>query len=310
MTIDTSPRLNVVAAVIRDDDGNVLLSQRLAGKHQGGRWEFPGGKVERGETLHQALARELHEELGIDSHDSCSFMTIDHQYPDLHVRLHFREVTRWSGVPHGREQQPVKWFASSDLSSLEFPAANKPIVTALSLPERWVILPSDYQSAWPSVLPFLMQSGVGGVYLRGAPLERERLSEMVELCNANGLKTLLRNDVAMVSAVGADGVHLSCDVAAAMSARPECGLVSVACHNQFELDHAERLGADMVMLSPVNKTTTHPHAVPLGWKTFSSWATGRPYSVYALGGVAEKEMSKVRDSGGRGIAAISAFWPS
>lgn len=307
---DTSSRLDVVAAVIRDAAGNILLSQRLAGKHQGGRWEFPGGKVEPGETLHQALARELHEELGIDCHNSCAFMTIDHQYPELHVRLHFREVTQWSGVPHGREQQPVKWFAPSDLSSLEFPAANQPIVTALSLPERWLILPDNYQTNWPSALSVLKRSGVGGVYLRGAPTNRLHLSEMVKRCQAHGLKTLLRNDVESVRATGADGVHLSSGVATTMSERPDCELLSVACHNPSELDHAERLRADMVMLSPVNITTTHPQAIPLGWETFSLWATGRPFSVYALGGVTEKELSMARASGGRGIAAISAFWPA
>jgi len=309
VTVNASSRLDVVAAVIRDKAGNILLSRRLASQHQGGRWEFPGGKVESGETLHQALARELHEELGIDCHSSCAFMTIDHQYPELHVRLHFREATQWSGVPHGREQQPVKWFAPADLYSLEFPAANQPIVTALSLPERWLILPDDYQKDWPSVLPALKQSGVEGVYLRGATTSLEPLSDMVKRCQASGLKTLLRNDVGLVRAVGADGVHLSSGVAATMNERPDCELVSVACHNPSELDRAERLRADMVMLSPVNITTTHPHAVPLGWQTFSSWATGRPFSVYALGGVTEKELSVARESGGRGIAAISAFWP-
>ena len=101
------PRLDVVAGIIQDNQARFLLSQRPAHKHQGGRWEFPGGKVEPGETPAAALSRELEEELGIQAIDSVPFMTIDHDYPDLSVRLMFRQVTRWAGEPHGREQQPL-----------------------------------------------------------------------------------------------------------------------------------------------------------------------------------------------------------
>lgn len=312
-------RLDVVAAIIRDGTdagaGRILLSRRHASKHQGGRWEFPGGKVEEGESLHQALARELNEELGIDSHVSAPFMTIDHHYPELSVRLHFRELTDWSGEPHGREQQPVQWFQLDDIAALEFPAANQPIVTALFLPERWLILPSNYQSRWSTVLPRLKSAGVGGVYLRGAsaefgPSSKASLQALVTECQAHGLKALVRDDVALANAIGADGVHLSSSLAATLQQRPDCALVSIACHSRAELDHAEHLRADMVMLSPISVTKTHPHVAPLGWPAFSALATGRPYSVYALGGVGADDVAQARECGGRGIAGISAFWPT
>ncbi len=303
--------LNVVAAIIRDRHGRVLLSQRPAHKHQGGRWEFPGGKVEPGESLHQALVRELHEELGVEVASSRPFMTIDHQYPELKVRLHFREVLGWRGDPVAREQQPFDWYALSELGRLTFPAANQPVVTALCLPDCWLVLPDDYaQSGIEDWCARMREQGVEGVYLRGARnMGRSALAELVDACRRSGLMTLVRDDVALARAVKADGVHLSAAVAAMMTQRPDLACVSIACHDQNSLAHAQQLNADMVMLSPVNSTATHPHAQPLGWTQFQALATGRPFSVYALGGVSASEFAVAREYGARGIAAISAFWP-
>ena len=305
-------RLDVVAAIIRDSRRFLLLSKRPEHKHQGGLWEFPGGKVEAGETLHEALARELHEELGIDAVESMPFMTIDHSYPDLTVRLHFREVTNWKGEPHGREQQPIDWFAAAQLSSLSFPAANQPVVTALLLPDKWLILPENYTQSWSQQKGRLLEKGVQGVYLRGA--EAQELPALVRDCREAGLKTLVRNDFDLARRLGADGVHLTAknalDLARKGSSERDdyAGLVSVACHNEEALQRAEALKADMVMLSPVRFTSTHPHVTPLGWQAFSELATGRPLSIYALGGMADEDFVAAREQGARGIAGISAFW--
>ncbi|MGB1498927.1 8-oxo-dGTP diphosphatase MutT, partial [Alloalcanivorax venustensis] len=120
------PEIVVVAAIIRDRENRLCLSRRPEHKHQGGLWEFPGGKVEEGEPLEQALARELDEELGMQGARSRPFMTVRHRYPDLRVTLHFREVTAYTGEPHGREGQPVEWVPLQELSSRQFPAANQP----------------------------------------------------------------------------------------------------------------------------------------------------------------------------------------
>ena len=110
MTTDASlPEIVVVAGIIRDAQGRLCLSRRPEHKHQGGLWEFPGGKVEAGEALGDALARELDEELGLRDLVSTPFMSVEHAYPDLRVVLHFRELRAWSGEPHGREGQPVEW---------------------------------------------------------------------------------------------------------------------------------------------------------------------------------------------------------
>ena len=301
-------RLDVVAAIVRNPQGEILLSQRPAHKHQGGRWEFPGGKVEAGESLHAALARELHEELGIDVQHSIPFMTIDHVYPELTVRLYFREVTDWSGMPHGREQQPVDWFALSQLSSLSFPEANTPVVTALMLPDRWLVL----EDASPDLaLPEQLRGkNIGGVYLRGVTQADETTKAFVARCTELGVSTLVRNDAPLAQQLGASGVHLSEACAAQCNVRPSCALLSVACHSDAALQQAARLNADMVMLSPVQATQTHPDAKPLGWENFAQLATGRAFAVYALGGLHPDDLARAREAGARGIAGIRAFMPA
>ena len=128
----TEPFIDVVAAIIRSPDGQrVLLSLRGSHQHQGNRWEFPGGKVNAGESVEGALVRELQEELGITPSAHAEFSTLEHRYPDKSVRLHFREVTAFSGTETGREGQLIRWVPLAELAQLEFPVANQPVVARL-----------------------------------------------------------------------------------------------------------------------------------------------------------------------------------
>lgn len=121
------------AAIVRD--GNILLSRRPEHLHQGGKWEFPGGKVEKGETVEQALARELEEELAIRPSNARQLIRVQHAYSDLTVLLDVWRVDGFSGTPEGLEGQEIQWFTPNDLLALEFPAANVPIVKSVLLPE-------------------------------------------------------------------------------------------------------------------------------------------------------------------------------
>lgn len=126
--------VHVAAGIIRREH-QIYLTKRLAGSHQAGKWEFPGGKVEKGETAADALCRELKEEIGIDvaweSIQGECFETVVHHYPDKTVRLEFIEVLKFTGEPSGLEGQEGRWFDLSELSSLEFPKANEGVVTKL-----------------------------------------------------------------------------------------------------------------------------------------------------------------------------------
>ncbi|MFN3713946.1 MAG: Nudix family hydrolase [Alcanivoracaceae bacterium] len=306
-TAPEASRLDVVAAVIRDAGGRVLLARRPDHKHQGGCWEFPGGKVEAGESLDAALARELEEELGLIVDGCRPFMTVDHRYPDLHVCLNFRELTRWHGEPHGREGQPVAWFESAALSSLQFPAANRPVVTALALPDYLLVMPELLPDNWQTRLTDAIGRGCALVYLRGMERNLPQLREAISLCRDHGARSLVCDDVVLMRAVGADGLHLSSVQAARLSTRPDTAWLSVSCHSAAELDRAALLQADMATLSPVLSTPTHPEGAPMGWSQFALLATGRPFAVYALGGLSPQHLDTARACGARGVAGIRAF---
>lgn len=125
-------RVDVVAGVIFNPTrSHVLVALRKPEQHQGDRWEFPGGKLESGESAKAGLARELLEEIGIEVVNSESRATIEHQYSDKHVCLYFWDVTQFTGEPTGCEGQELRWIALADLGTLRFPDANQPIVDAL-----------------------------------------------------------------------------------------------------------------------------------------------------------------------------------
>ena len=124
-------RVTVVVGLLIDEAGRVLVTRRAPDAHQGGLWEFPGGKVEAGESVDSALARELAEELGVSVEASARFMTLEHDYADKQVLLDVYRVTRWQGEPRGLEGQPLAWQLPAELSSWPFPAANAPILAGL-----------------------------------------------------------------------------------------------------------------------------------------------------------------------------------
>lgn len=133
----TSPTpLHVAAAVIRDAAGRVLLARRPDHLHQGGRWEFPGGKLDAGEAVAAALVRELAEELGILATRYHPLLCIDHAYADRRVRLDVWEVNAYQGTPRPLEGQALTWAAIDDLDDYTFPAADVPVLTALKMPHR------------------------------------------------------------------------------------------------------------------------------------------------------------------------------
>ncbi len=125
--------IHVVAGVLRDDRGRVLLTQRAADKHLGGCWEFPGGKRELNESNQTALFRELREELGIQVMRARHWLSLSYAYPTQAVRLYLFDIEVWHGQPQGLEGQPLNWFEPADMKDLAMPAADRPIVAVLGM---------------------------------------------------------------------------------------------------------------------------------------------------------------------------------
>ncbi|PIE83453.1 MAG: hypothetical protein CSA09_00845 [Candidatus Contendobacter odensis] len=122
---------HVTVGIITDKSGAVLISRRPDGAHQGGLWEFPGGKLEAGETVEMALRRELQEEIGITVQVSKAFLQVEHRYSDKTVLLDVRWVLTFLGEPYAREAQPLAWVMPTDFHNFTFPAADEPIIAAL-----------------------------------------------------------------------------------------------------------------------------------------------------------------------------------
>ncbi|MDI3323626.1 Nudix family hydrolase [Pontibacterium granulatum] len=307
--------IHVAAAVILNAQGQILLARRPEDKHQGGLWEFPGGKVEPAEPVVEALARELDEELGIQITTARPLIQIPHHYPDKSVLLDVYEVSAFEGEAYGREGQPIAWVDRSGLASYEFPAANKPIVAAALLPSRLLITGGcDNANQYLEAVEGGLNRGAEGVMLRAKHLADDSFVDvarsMLEYCRTHNVFLTLNTGVELANDLGADGLHLSSARLMAMESRDQFvgRWLSASCHNVEELAKAQALGVDFVTLSPVAATASHPETPPMGWERFTELVAETTIPVYALGGMGENTLRQAWDAGAQGVAAISAWW--
>ncbi|HJR13948.1 MAG TPA: Nudix family hydrolase [Rhodanobacteraceae bacterium] len=296
--------IEVAAGILTNERGCVLLMQRLPGKHLAGLWEFPGGKVEPGETVERALIRELKEELDIEVSESAPLISLPWRYPEKSVRLHALRVTAWRGEPRAREGHPLKWIAARDMDAAEMPAADAPIVTALRLPPYYAILENAQAGR------FNAGEALRQLRMPGADRERVRRVARRALADDSGCREalLINHDIELARELRV-GVHLKASQLRELRERPlpRDSWVGVSCHDAEELERAAELGADFATLSPVCATTSHPDAKPLGWKRFAEWVADARLPVYALGGLAPENLGRARAAGAQGVAGIRAF---
>ncbi len=305
-----------VAVGLLLDRGQVFITRRHLDRHQGGKWEFPGGKCDAGEAVLAALSRELHEELGIEVRDAYPWMQVRHAYPDRDVLLDVWRITAWDGTPHGREGQEARWASVRELPMLDFPEADLPILRRLWLPPLYLI--SDVarlgQPRFLNLIERALKAGARLVQLRepGMPeaAYRKLARETAPLCHRHGAKLLLNADPAWVEDCGADGVHLNSRRLMALRARPLGNgfFVGASCHNAGELAQATCINADFAVLGPVARTASHPDGIPLGWDNFRMLCAQTMLPVYALGGMRAEDLPAARRAGAHGIAMISGIW--
>ncbi len=271
--------IHVAAAAIFDGSGRVLLSQRARNTHQGGLWEFPGGKLEPGETPRQALLRELSEELAIRVQDSRPLIRVRHDYGDRAVLIDFFRVYDYQGEARGVEGQPLRWVAPGTLRPEEFPAADRPVITALQLPQTYAITGEDPTDTEAFLHRFegLLERGVRLIQLRAHALPDDVYARLLitthALCRTQGACLIVNRprDVTRWQGQG-DGIHLGSAQLTALKRRPQGpGWVGASCHTLAELQVADALGLDYALLSPVLPTLTHPGAEALGWERFAEW---------------------------------------
>ena len=310
----TRKQVDVAAGVLLRPDGSYLLGQRAADTVYAGYWEFPGGKVEAGETAAQALCRELYEELGIRVTRLRPWLRREHLYEHAHVRLHFFEVVAWDGELDDKVHSALAWVQPDGPACEPMLPANGPILKALRLPRMMGITHAARigVGAQFSALETALARGLRLVQLREADLELAQRTHFAREALArvrawHGL-LVINGDPELARQLGADGVHLSARMLAEAAQRPDFEWVGASCHTRAELERCAALGLDYALLGPVQPTATHPGQPALGWPAFAALAEGLPLPVFALGGLGAKDMDRAREAGAHGIAAIRGAW--
>lgn len=310
--------VEVAAAVmLRADGREFLLAQRPVGKVYAGYWEFPGGKVEAGETVREALVRELTEELGITVTECSPWLTRQFTYPHATVRLNFWRVTAWTGeigITAPLEHDAVDWLEVGKTASVApILPANDPILKALSLPTAMAITMAEKEGV-ERQLERLEEALAGGLRLiqvrdKGWPAaQRLWFAEAVkQLAHSHGALVVINDDAEIARRVGADGLHLSAAALAVCAARPDFAWVGASCHTAEEIARAGELGLDYALLGPVLPTPTHPENPGLGWEEFARRIAGNPLPVFALGGLRPEMMETAQAHGGHGIALMRGW---
>ena len=315
MSNSAAPEIHVAVGVLQRTDGSVLLAQRPAGKVMAGYWEFPGGKIEPGEVADRALARELHEELGIEIDHALPWLTRTFHYPHATAHLHMFRVHRWQGEPHGREEQQLSWQDPQRVDIAPLLPANHAIMDALRLPPLYAISQAGKLGidVFMDRLLVALHNGVRLVQVREKELTPALLEELtaavVELCHRHGALVMVNGDIDLAQRTGADGVHLQTAQYLGHERVPAGGLMwSASTHSREELMQAVVLGARFAVLSPVLPTQSHPGAPTLGWEGFASACRDLPLPVYALGGMQPDMLDTARTHNAHGIALLSGIW--
>ena len=304
-----------MVAVIRDHRDQTLVALRGKDSHQGGLWEFPGGKREAGEPPLQALHRELVEETGLRLLASHPLCRVEHRYNDKHVLLDVHLVSRWSGKARGSEGQQIAWRRRQELHGADFPAANAPIIRLLQLPPALPITPQvSAEKDFLALLHRQIESGRELIQVRQPRLPpkqyRRWFRKALELAAGSSTQLLFNNPPEYYDpAWSGCGYHASSRILARLKERPVPAeqWFSASCHSLAELRRAEALGVDFALLSPVAATGKHTPGEWLGWRGFRRLADQVSLPVFALGGLHPAQAMLARGHGAFGLAGVRNF---
>lgn len=327
--------VEVAVAILHRADGCVLLGKRPAGGLYAGYWEFPGGKIETGEQPHQALCREISEELNVRALHPQPWLVREHVYEHARVRLHFFRVRRWQGRLQPRIHSELHWLAPDRAVPAPMLDANGPILQALRLPPL-IGITNTARYGLDDQLQRIDQALAGGlrrIHVREPTLDADTLEDFSRAVvdrarehdaavvlharpKAESLAESFAEACERVERVGAHGLHLPAALLNALVTLPDKAAApkakvagfSASCHNRAELLHAARLQVDYAFLSPIAHTPSHPHTAALGWGGFAALSARLPFVLYALGGLRAADLATAHSAGAHGIAAIRAVW--
>ena len=313
----TAKTVHVAAAVIERGDGKFLLGQRSPDTVYAGYWEFPGGKIEAGETAHAALLRELREELGIEVIRADPWLHREHHYEHAHVHLNIFRVREWRGELQDHVHSALSWESIGQPQVAPMLPANAPVLAALALPDFYGITNAASIGVTEQLqrLRTALEHGLRLVQIRESALAADAryafAQAAVALCHEFGARVLINSDIELAQKCNADGLHLTAKQLASLDRRPPSSLLAASIHTAAELPIAAALGCDFAVLGPVNASATHPAIPGIGWGKFSAMLTAEHATpvlpIYAIGGMTQSDMDDARRAGAHGIAAIRAM---
>jgi len=335
--------LHIAVAVIIKKN-RFLISKRADHVHLGGLWEFPGGKVEAGESIQQGLYREIKEELGISIEKTQSLIKISYDYKEHYseqsLLLNVYKVTQFktyerantiNSQQKGLEGQPIKWVTLAELDDYQFPAANKAIINALKLPAEYLITPDIFSSYEHPLLQEFLDDFARNckhyslIQLRIPSLVQkvmqpnERHQFLYQICRIAQQKkvSLLVNSAMPVEErirYLSSGIHLTSsdlyntDMIKHYRRQFTDKLIAASCHCPEDIHQANQLALDFIVLSPVQQTSSHPEQTPMGWEQFADLADIAQIPIFALGGMTINDIERAQQKGAQGVAAISSLW--
>ncbi len=307
-----------IAIGILQRDGQYCLSRRQKHQSFADKWEFPGGKVEAGEQVVEALQREFREELSVNTECWQPLIVVPWVYQDVAVRLHVFVTDTFSGEPVGNEGQQIRWFDIEELDKLDFPAANRGIVSAMKLADKYMNCGkfADMDDALDK-LSTALHAGVRLCQLKAKGLDSEQFAELADkaiaLCHQHQATILLNGPVELLeSHPQADGIQLASNTIYEFESRPISAnkLLGVSVHSDEDIQQALNIGADFLLLSPLRETSAHPGVPGIGWDEFAEKVREIPIPVYALGGVKPEDAEEAKRRGGQGVSTTSGLWPA
>lgn len=304
--------IRAVVGVLRNENQEILIAKRRKDQFMPELWELPGGKIEANESPKQAIVRELKEELGIKVEQLNLHQTMMHEYENRIVQLSIYNIHQYRNTPAGIEGQAIAWTKVNDLNNYKLLPTMKAFISSITLPDRYWITPSDNHQSdeWMEKFEQKLTQNIKLIQLRSkTALSSAFITELYNKCRQNNTKLLLNTVNKTFDEIYCNGWHLSANEMLKLNKRPctDDKLLGASTHNLKEALQAQIIGADFVVISPIQSTQTHPDTTPIGWDYAKQVVDKLNIPVYFLGGMGEKELAKTLKSGAQGIAGVSAF---
>ena len=304
--------IKAVVGVLRNESGQLLIAKRQDHQFMAGFWELPGGKIEDGETTEETIIRELNEELGIKVNALSLHQTMQHTYADRTVELCIYNIDQYQNTPLGIEGQQIAWASVQELHNYQLLPTMKAFIDSITLPNKYWITPSSnhQDEAWMKKFDEKMTQDISLIQLRSkTTLDSRFITELHNKCQQHSINLLINTIDKSFKESYCDGWHMTTNEMLNLKSRPcaDDKILGASTHDLNEALKAQELGADFVVISPVQATKTHPDTVPLGWDSAIEVVNKLNIPVYFLGGMGLNDLDRTLKIGAQGIAGVSAF---